>query len=125
LHGFNDTDGADPFAGPAQATDGNLYGTTLYGGTKREGTVFKIELGLAAFVKTVPAFGNVGAKVKILGSSLTGATSVSFNGTAAAFTVVSATEITATVPAGATTGTVQVTGPSGTLLSNVSFQVTH
>jgi hypothetical protein len=38
-------------------------------------------------------------------------------------TVVSATEITATVPTGAKTGTVEVTTPSGTLKSNVAFVV--
>jgi uncharacterized protein (TIGR03437 family) len=42
---------------------------------------------------------------------LTGATSVTFNGTPATFTVVSATEITTTVPAGATTGEVQAITP--------------
>ncbi len=125
VHDFNGTDGSLPFAGPAEGTDGNLYGTTLYGGSKKKGTVFKIEMGLAPFVKTVPVSGKVGVSVKILGSSLTGATSVTFNGTAAAFKVVSATEITCTVPTGATTGTIQVTTPSSTLLSNVSFQVTQ
>ena len=65
----------------------------------------------------------VGAAVNILGTNLTGATSVTFNGTAAKFTVVSSSEITTTVPAGATTGEVKVVTPSGTLSSNVSFQV--
>jgi uncharacterized protein (TIGR03437 family) len=59
----------------------------------------------------------------ILGTDLTGATSVTFNGTAAAFSVVSSSEITTTVPTGATTGTVQVTTSSGTLSSNVNFRV--
>jgi hypothetical protein len=36
---------------------------------------------------------------------------------------VSSSEITATVPSGATTGKVEVTTPSGTLTSNVNFQV--
>jgi uncharacterized repeat protein (TIGR03803 family) len=124
VHGFNDTDGALPFAGPAEGTDGNLYGTTLYGGSKKKGTVFKIEMGLPAFVKTVPTSGKTGVKVKILGSSLTGATSVTFNGTAATFTVVSATELTTSVPTGATSGTVQVSTRSCALLSNLAFQVT-
>jgi uncharacterized protein (TIGR03437 family) len=65
----------------------------------------------------------VGKAVEILGSDLIGATSVSFNGTAATFTVVSHSLITTTVPAGATTGTVQVVTPSGTLSSNVPFRV--
>jgi len=41
-----------------------------------------------------------------------GATSVSFNGTPAAFNVLSATEITTIVPAGATSGKIQVTTPA-------------
>jgi uncharacterized protein (TIGR03437 family) len=65
----------------------------------------------------------VGARVKILGTNLTGATSVSFNGTPAVFKVASGSKITTTVPTGATTGTVQVVTPSGTLSSNVPFRV--
>jgi hypothetical protein len=41
----------------------------------------------------------------------------------AVFTVVSKSEITTTVPAGATSGTVQVVTPSGTLSGNVAFRV--
>jgi uncharacterized protein (TIGR03437 family) len=59
----------------------------------------------------------VRAAVNILGTDLTGATSVTFNGIAAAFTVVSPSLITTTVPTGATTGNVQVATPSGTLSS--------
>ena len=70
------------------------------------------------------SFGKVGTAVRILGTDLTGATSVTFNGTAATFTVVSRSEITTTVPTGATTGTVEVTIPSGTLNSNTEFSVT-
>jgi uncharacterized protein (TIGR03437 family) len=80
-------------------------------------------MGLGLFVKTVPNAGKVGATVKILGNNLTGTTSVSFNGTPATFTVVSKSQIKTTVPTGASTGTVTVTTPSGTLNSNVSFQV--
>jgi hypothetical protein len=65
----------------------------------------------------------VGAAVKILGSNLTGATSVTFSGTAATFTVKAKSEIATTVPTGATTGTVQVVTPGGTLSSNVPFRV--
>jgi hypothetical protein len=71
----------------------------------------------------VPASAPIGESVIILGTNLLGATSVSFNGTPAAYTIVSGSEITATVPAGATTGTVQVVTPGGTLLSNVTFGV--
>src|SRR5208282_398944 len=38
----NCTDGANPQAGLIQATDGNFYGTTTFGGANSDGTVFKI-----------------------------------------------------------------------------------
>jgi len=51
----------------------------------------------------------VSAVVEILGTDLTGATSVTFNGTAAEFTVnESGSAITSMVPTGATTGFVSV-----------------
>jgi uncharacterized repeat protein (TIGR03803 family) len=118
------TDGEDPAAGGlVQATSGDLYGTTVFGGANNDGTVFSLPVGLGPFVETRPTSGLVGKAVEILGSDLIGATSVSFNGTAATFTVVSHSLITTTVPAGATTGTVQVVTPSGTLSSNVPFRV--
>jgi uncharacterized repeat protein (TIGR03803 family) len=116
-------DGQYPSGGLVQDTDGNLYGTTADGGANGDGTVFSLSVGLGPFVETEPTAAKVGATVKILGTNLTGATSVNFNGKAATFTVVSSSEITTTVPAGATTGEVQVATPSGTLLSNVSFRV--
>jgi len=42
LHSFDNTDGANPFAGLVQASDGDFYGTTYNGGANNEGTVFKI-----------------------------------------------------------------------------------
>jgi len=123
LHSFNESDGADPVGGLLQGTDGNFYGVTYGGGSLGDGTVFRLSLGLGPFVKTLPLSGKIGANVIILGTDLSSATDVSFNGISAMFTRVSATEITATVPAGAATGPVQVTMPGGTLLSNVPFRV--
>jgi len=116
-------DGDLPFAGLVQDTNGNFYGTTGTGGANGLGTVFSLSVGLGPFVKTLPTSGEVGAAVRILGTDLTGATSVSFNGTAAPFTVVAPSLITATVPAGATNGKVQLVTPSRTLSSNVPFRV--
>ena len=43
LHSFSGADGAVPIAGLVQASDGNFYGTTAFGGTNSSGgTVFKI-----------------------------------------------------------------------------------
>jgi uncharacterized repeat protein (TIGR03803 family) len=107
-----------------QATNGDFYGTTFYGGENGDGTVFSLSVGLGPFVEALPASGQVGATVKILGTRLAGATSVAFNGTAAVFTVVSSSLITATVPTGATAGFVTVTTPSSALKSNKIFSVT-
>jgi hypothetical protein len=63
--------------------------------------------------KIAPTSGSVGQTVVITGKSFTGATSVKFNGKAATYTVDSKTQITATVPAGATTGKVTVANPGG------------
>ena len=117
-------DGERPYAGLIQGTNGDFYGTTYAGGASNGGTVFSLSVGLKAFVETQPTSGKVRAAVKILGTNLTGATSVTFNGTSATFTVVSRSEITTTVPTGATTGPVEVITPRGTLKSNTEFRVT-
>jgi uncharacterized repeat protein (TIGR03803 family) len=123
LFSLNDPDGAEPYGGLVQATNGTFYGTTFIDGMYGEGTVYSLSTGLGAFVETLPTSGKVGAAVKILGTNLTGATSVTFNGVAATFKVASSSELTTSVPSGATTGTVKVVTPSGTFLSNVSFRV--
>ncbi|MBF9239691.1 IPT/TIG domain-containing protein [Hymenobacter sp. BT683] len=71
-----------------------------------------------------PTGGLAGTVVTVLGSQFTGATSVKFNGTAAAsFTVNSATQLTATVAAGSTTGPITITAPTGTVASVTPFVV--
>ena len=118
-------DGLTPYGDLLQATDGNFYGTTNQGGEAQStGTVFSISTGLGPFVQPVISSGKVGIKITILGTHLTGATAVSFNGTTATFRVNSSTAITATAPSGATTGPVKVTTPSGTLSTRVAFKVT-
>ncbi|HEV2379544.1 MAG TPA: choice-of-anchor tandem repeat GloVer-containing protein [Terriglobia bacterium] len=122
LHNFENTDGEIVYGGLVQATSGT-YGIPFGGGLDGYGTIFSEAVGLGPFVTTLPTSRKVGQRVAILGNNLTGATSASFNGTAARFTVVSSSEITTTVLNGATTGKVQVTKPTGTLSSNVPFRV--
>jgi uncharacterized repeat protein (TIGR03803 family) len=116
-------DGSVP--GPlVQGTDGNFYGVTYSGGgAKDDGVIFKLSTGLRPFVRTLPTVAEPDEAVTILGSNLTGATRVTFNGRAAQFKIVSASDIMTTVPVGATTGYVEVVTPRGTLKSNEKFLV--
>jgi len=129
LHSFAGTDGSDPYSGLIQATSGTFYGTTNMGadlscgGGSGCGTVFSLSVRLGPFVETRPTSGKVGANVIILGNNLTGATRVRFNGTKATFKVLSSSEIETTVPAGATTGSLEVKTPKKLLKSNVVFRV--
>jgi uncharacterized repeat protein (TIGR03803 family) len=136
VHSFDTTEGWIPYGPLVQDTNGGFYGTTFSGGGSGAcpygygcGTVFSLSVGLGPFVETVPTSGNVGTAVRILGTNLKGATSVTFNGTAATFTVISKSEIETSVPSGATTGPVRVTTPvegiKNTLKSNTTFQVTE
>jgi uncharacterized repeat protein (TIGR03803 family) len=123
IHDFDgSTDGSAPITTLMQSTDGTFYGTTAAGGLYTLGTIFSISTGLAPFVTPRPSFGPVGKKVTILGTNLSGATAVSFDGTSATFTV-SSSSIDTSVPAGAITGTITVTLPRGTLTSNINFTV--
>jgi uncharacterized repeat protein (TIGR03803 family) len=45
VHRFSGPDGSFPLAGLALASDGNFYGTTNFGGTFNDGTVFKMSPG--------------------------------------------------------------------------------
>lgn len=70
-----------------------------------------------------PQTGAAGTQVILTGTNFTGATAVAFNGRSATFTVNSATQITTTVPNGATTGTISVTTPYGTATSSGVFTI--
>ena len=72
-----------------------------------------------------PASGPVGAPIVLIGSHFTGATSVTFNGLAANFVINSDTQITATVPPGATNGVIIVANLNGTGVGSDSFTVTN
>lgn len=123
LYNFDSIDGSAP--GPLmQATDGNFYGVTASGGPSGDGTIFMVSVGLGPFVRSLPVAGRVGKPVTILGTDLSSATSVSFNGEPAAFRInASGTAISTTVPVGATSGKIEVAAASGNLQTNVPFVV--
>ncbi|RPD47021.1 T9SS C-terminal target domain-containing protein [Hymenobacter sediminis] len=106
---------------PATATTGLIKVTTPYG-TAVSATPFV--LPTPAIASFTPTAGGPGLVVTLRGNYFTGATGVSFGTVAAAsFTVVSATEVTAVVPEGATTATIRLTSPSGTGTSASLFTV--
>jgi uncharacterized repeat protein (TIGR03803 family) len=124
IHNFNSADGNKPGVAIIQHTNGVLYGNTQDGGDiHNTGVFFRVKISATPFVSLLPILGKVGATIDILGQGFTGTTKVSFNAVSANFTVVSNTYLTAVVPAGATTGPVTVTTPSGTLTSNKVFHV--
>jgi uncharacterized repeat protein (TIGR03803 family) len=112
-----------PSSTPIQHTNGKIYGATGAGGANLLGLIYSLDLGLAPFVRLVSTSGKVGTSITILGQGFTGASSVSFNGTPATFKVWADTFLKATVPSGATTGSVTVTTASGTLTSDYTFRV--
>lgn len=71
----------------------------------------------------VPDRGRAGDSVMIQGSGLFNVTSVKFNGIATTYTNNSVNLITATVPAGVTSGTVEVITGEGTAVSTMPFLV--
>jgi hypothetical protein len=117
---------------PAGATTGPIHVYTA-AGQKTSTTNFTVTPVPAPTISSfTPAFGPVGTSVKITGTNFSGTisgasfttSSVKFNTTTAtSFTVNSATQITATVPTGATTGKISVTTPGGTATSATNFTV--
>lgn len=108
-------------------SDGKLYGPCADLNTMR-GCIYIIDAGLAPPIPSIagfsPASAPVGTEVVISGAYFVGTTGVSFNGVSAGFVVNASGVVTATVPAGALTGSIQVTTPGGAATSSSSFAVT-
>ena len=108
---------------PSGATDGNIEVTDSEG-TAMSPSNFDVTTPLPTITSFSPTSGPVGTSVSILGTNFTGATAVTFGGAAAtSFIVNLSTQITATVPTGATTGPIAVTTPGGTATSSTNFMV--
>jgi len=72
-----------------------------------------------------PASGPVGTSVVITGTNFSGVTGIQFNGiSASVWKIVSGTQISATVPVGATTGRVRMATATSSATSSVVFTVT-
>jgi alpha-tubulin suppressor-like RCC1 family protein len=75
-------------------------------------------LNLVAVTKFVPNSGGVGTSITLTGTNLGGVTGVKFAGTSAPFTVISATQVLTSVPAGATKGSIVVSTTGGDVTTN-------
>lgn len=83
---------------------------------------------LVAIIDFTPGSGSTGTAVAISGtgfSPISTQNTVTFNGTPAAVSSSTTTQIVTSVPAGASTGPLAVTTPSGSATSAVSFTVTN
>jgi trimeric autotransporter adhesin len=70
-----------------------------------------------------PAIAAVGAQVTVTGTALAGVTAVRVGGVNAAFTPLTATSVQFTVPVGASSGRIEVSGASGAALSATDLTV--
>ena len=82
-----------------------------------------VAAGVPCIAGVTPATGGVGAAVTISGVNLSGASSVAFHGTLGTILSNSASKITTTVPAGATSGSIVVTVGALTTTSPTIFKV--
>jgi hypothetical protein len=103
---------------PKGATSGPIAISTL-AGTASSASLTVLPPPVPTISAIAPASGKVGETVTLTGANLTGATNVSFNGSAAtSFAVVNDTTITAVVPQGATSGAVSITTAYGSASSS-------
>ena len=106
---------------PNGAQTGTVTVTTP-GGTLTSNKSFRVTPQITGFS---PPSGPVGTQVIITGVSLRGASNVTFGGVKATqFSVDSDQQVTATVPANAKTGKIQITTSGGTAQSATDFTVT-
>ena len=131
---FDGANGNSPEVGVIQVADGTFLGTTELGGTISggssefaDGTVWTLDAGLPAPAPAITLLnstsGSVGSTVLINGHNFVGTAAVSFNGVSSSFRVLNTQFLSATVPAGATTGPVTVTNAGGKATSAQSFTV--
>ncbi len=107
---------------PPGATTGNVT-VTSPSGTATSTTPFTVTSAAPTITGFFTRGGSAGKVITISGTNFTGATSVTFNGVSATFTVDSSSVISATVPTGATSGPIAVTTPNGTATSTTNFTI--
>ena len=112
-------------SGLVQHTNGLLYGATNASTGPGNGSIYKLNLGGKAFVRTAQSSGAVGASIGMFGQGFSSSSVVKFDGVqATGVHLQGTTYLTVSVPGGALTGSVTVTTGSAVLTSNAIFKVT-
>jgi hypothetical protein len=112
---------------PASATSGKITVTNTAapaGTVTSSGSYTVTQSHPPTITSFTPASGITGSSVTITGTFLSGASSVRFGKLAAAYVIVSATQIKATVPNGATTANISVATAVATATSSAVFTPT-
>lgn len=107
----------------AAATNTKACGTYSWGETEDYSLTIGTSGSAPAISSFTPTSGVEGNQITINGNNFTGAGTVQFNGVNATFNVVSATQVTAIVPANATTGKIKIVSSGGTSESTSSFMI--
>ncbi|NBR06101.1 MAG: hypothetical protein EBT92_10060 [Planctomycetes bacterium] len=109
--------------GAAVIVNGRAYKISYIGGTGNNDVTLTV-YDPATVTSFTPTAGKTGTTVVITGTNFTNVTQVSFNGTAQpTYNIDSPTQITTTVPSGATTGTISITTIAGTATSSSSITI--
>jgi hypothetical protein len=111
---------------PAGATSGKISVTTATGtASSANNFVVTAIAGPPAISGFTPSSGPVGTEVIVSGANFVNVTAVKFNGaSASSFTIESATQLRAIVPAAASTGRISIVTTAGSATSSADFQMT-
>ena len=118
------TNGGEAATTSSSSASGRSKALATSGTLVRAGIYRFVQVPAPTVSGFTPTSGPVGTVVTLTGAGFTGVTAVAFNGTpAVTFSAASDTQITATVPPGATSGAIAVTTPGGSASSATSFTV--
>lgn len=123
--------GVYPSAGLVEDAGGNFDGTTTSGGSIGYGTVFKLVVqnppAIAGLSPASAIAGGPAFTLTVTGTNFVSGTTVNFNGNALTTTFVSATQLTAMVPASDISApgnsNITVTNPGGSISNTLTFTV--
>ena len=108
--------------GAVVSVNGRAYQISYVGGTGNDVTLTVYDP--ATVTSFTPTIGKSGTSVVITGTNFVNVSQVSFNGTVQpTYTVDSPTQITTTIPSGATTGTISITTIAGTATSSSTITI--